>query len=173
MGGEQDLVVRLFLDALDDFERAIGDLDAEAAEARPSERLNSISWIVGHVAQHVDSSVNVAIGRRPRAEFLWQDQFATGSEGVPPEWETVSTLAHQVSRHARKSVEGLDSEALTTPRPYAGSIPELQGRTVRHEARIARVCAHIYTHIGEIQAIRSTLGLDAGSFPGPLPNTLG
>lgn len=173
MDGEHELVVRVFLDALDDFERAIGDLTPAAAEGRPSDRLNSIAWIVAHVAQNVDSTVNVAIGAQPRTEFLWGDQFATGSEGVPPEWGAVSAAVREVFERARRTVELLDSAALTTPRAYTGSLAALQGRTVRLEYRVARLSAHLYTHIGEIQAIRSTLGLGGGDFPGPMSLTLG
>lgn len=43
---------------------------------------------------------------------------------------------------------------------------------VKPEYRIARLTAHIYTHIGEVLTARSLLGLDIGSFPGALPATM-
>ncbi|MSQ31436.1 MAG: hypothetical protein EXR64_05365 [Dehalococcoidia bacterium] len=91
---------------------------------------------------------------------------------MPPDWPPVLAALKQVVGNARSSVEELDSATLTNGTPYAGGIPALQGRMVKPEYRIARLTAHIYTHIGEILTARSTLGLDVMSFTGAMPATM-
>lgn len=117
MNENANVVVRLFLDALDDLMRAVDDLAPAAAQTRPGDRLNSISWVVAHVAQHMDSWVNVAIGQKARTEFLGQPQFSTGGDGVPPDWASVLVAVTQVVGNARSSVQDLDSAVLTTGIP--------------------------------------------------------
>jgi hypothetical protein len=123
--------------------------------------MNSISWIVYHLAWHEQLNFMTRLqGQTPVPEA--NELAATGGPASTPPladamaaWRTITTGADPV-------LDGLDTRALEAPMPNAPT-PRSVGSTIQ------RVIYHYWSHIGEIIAIRQILGhADVPEFVGAI-----
>lgn len=134
-----------------EFQRGFKDVTEEDGQAHLGP-MNSISWVIAHVAW---------------LEERYFITFATGSPVVPQlearvgvgqprttptmaeAWETWTT----VTTAADPYLDGLTGEMLLAPPPYGRhGGPSLAGN------QLQRVIYHYWYHLGEAQAIRQQLG---------------
>ena len=148
------LIVELMLGALDNLAQAMDGLEKDKAEERLG-GCNSIAWIVAHAVQHLDSWVNGALANQPRNRYFASSDFATGAMGTGAEWDSVCREFSIVADKARAFLAGVSATELTKGQLYQGSHPAFAGRFVTGNDRLARVAAHIYSHVGEITTIRA------------------
>ncbi len=171
MQQHRPLLAALILDALDDLERSLSGLTPTDAERRMP-GFSSVSYTVGHVAQHIDSWVNDSLAGKQRDTYLSSNQFARGSAGDPVPWETVNTSFVKVLERARSYLANVDEKALAHESAYTGNQEALKGKIVTGNYRLARLVAHIYYHVGEIGTVRTTMGHRIQDFPSWLPGFL-
>ena len=126
--------------------RGVSDEDG----LRRLEPMNSIGWIVGHLAwQEQRYFVARAQGRViiPRLD----EEFAFRAPASTPVLAEMLRAWKTVTRVADPWLDGLTTDALVAPLPSPGG-SRSAGSAIR------RVTYHYWFHIGEIQAIRQLLG---------------
>ncbi len=122
----------------------------EADGARRFEPLNTIGWIVGHLAWHEQRDwLTRLAGVTPRPELA--TLVASGGPPSTPSLAAMLEAWRVVTAAADPHLEALDSAALAEPLPGAGGT-----RTIG--TNLLRVTYHYWFHIGEILAIRQLLG---------------
>lgn len=165
------LAAAFLFDALDDLERLVAGLTEKEAHTQPS-GLSSISWTVAHLAQHLDSWVVITISKQPGSSYFKTPDFSRGGTGKPAVWGDVRQAFSETLRTVRSFLVTTSEEELMQKSVYSGSIDSLKGKTVTPSYRLARIAAHIYYHIGEINTLRASFGTNVGDYPGLLLRTL-
>jgi hypothetical protein len=118
--------------------------------SRRFEPMNSIGWIVGHLAwQEQRYFVARAQGRVPLP--ILDEVAASGGPPSTPSLKAMLAAWKRVTRAADPWLDTLTTRALTEPLPPPGF-----SRTVGDAIR--RTTYHYWFHIGEILAIRQLLG---------------
>ncbi len=159
------LVVRLLLDARDEFRRV--------AEAVPNPgrggaigRLNPGSFIVAHIATQDDLVWNVALqGLEPDAWLA----AANASHGAPrstPDYDEALAALDRTFARSEATVTALAEADLACE--ISSHVP---GRTVA--AQLARSTAHTWSHAGELATLASLVGAPDLGLPGRLPHSSG
>jgi uncharacterized damage-inducible protein DinB len=122
----------------------------EADGANRLEPMNSIGWIVAHMAWHEQRSwLTRAQGITPRPEL--DDIAANGGPPTTPSLEAMLRAWGAVTTAADPWLDGLAASDLVADLP--GSGPR---RTIG--SALQRVIYHYWFHTGEILAIRQVLG---------------
>lgn len=121
----------------------------EEEALRRFEPMNSIGWIVGHLAwQEQRYWLTRTRGVTPHAEL--NDLVASGGPASTPSPRAMRAAWHEVTAAVDPWLDGLTGDDLAADLP--GSPPRLVGDSIH------RVTYHYWFHIGEIQAIRQLLG---------------
>ena len=133
-----------------EWQRGLRGLGAEDARRR-LEPMNSISWMVGHLAWH-ERLIWLERAQGLRAEPAL-DAFATGEPATTPDVAAMWRVWRRVVKRADVFLDTLATDDLE--RPLA--------RDTRPEPPIAgtqlqRITYHYWSHIGEASAIRQILG---------------
>lgn len=114
--------------------------------------MNSIGWIVGHLAWQEQRYLL----HRPQGIMLRQDiqsRFAYGGRMSTPPLSEMLDAWRTITKAADPFLDQLTSEALLVDLPINGKPSgQSQGSAIR------RLTYHYWYHIGEIQAIRQQLG---------------
>ena len=159
------LLVRLLLDAQDEFLRAIDHLPAPG-RGGPLGRLNSAGWVVAHLASADDLWINVLVGGRERDPWAaaWNDAQAAATLAHP----VATSLAEArdaylvIAARAAEVVASMDAAALdrevVTPRG-----------TVTAGYLVARAPGHLFAHAGELAVIGALVTAPEQHLPGALP----
>jgi DinB family protein len=131
--------------------RGLGGLSEEDA-ARHLGQMNSIGWIVGHLAwQEQRYLLHRPQGIMPRQDI--QDRFAYGAPMSTPRLDEMVEAWRTITSAADPFLRGLDTDRLLVDLPVDGKPSgQTQGSAIR------RLTYHYWFHIGEIQAIRQMLG---------------
>jgi hypothetical protein len=115
-------------------------------------QMNSIGWIVGHLAWHEQRSFFL----RPRGVLLFPNintELATGAPMSTPSLKTMRAAWNKVTKQADPYLDSLKTRDLMRDLPRDG---EPSGQTLGDAIR--RLTFHYWFHIGEILAIRQMLG---------------
>ena len=132
----------------------------EADGSRRLEPMNSIGWIVAHMAWHEQRSwLTRGLGQTPRPEL--NEIAANGGPATTPSLKAMIAAWQAVTAAADPWLDGLVADALLGPLPGPGP-----RRTIG--SALQRVTYHYWFHTGEILAIRQVLGhgsLGHGSLP--------
>ena len=154
--------VGLLLESLNDLCLAIDGLPDELAIVRP-EGASSIAWTAAHVTQGLDSLVLYRFGGRQRDPMLSDAGLGAGGTGTVPDWPALRAKIGEIQAAASEFLATLTDADLARTVPYDGSIASLRSVGINFEYALLRVAAHHFTHVGEIAAIRTAMGL-------PLPD---
>lgn len=133
-----------------EFERALKDVTADEA-VRHFEPMNSISWMIGHMAWHEQINwFQRAKGQVIAPEVL---PCANGQPRCTPPLDAMWTAWHKITQESDAYLDTLTTDALQTyfmidGKPWRESI----GTVMR------RMTYHYWYHTGESQAIRQLLG---------------
>ncbi|HET7467714.1 MAG TPA: DinB family protein [Candidatus Dormibacteraeota bacterium] len=115
-------------------------------------QMNSIGWIVGHLAWHEQRVVLY----RPQGILLapaLQDEFYSGAPMSTPSLTAMRKVWNRITKASEPFLDTLTTAGLLKDLPINGkSIGQTQGDAIR------RMTYHYWFHIGEIQAIRQMLG---------------
>ena len=137
--------------ARDEWRRGLRGL-TEREGARHFGQMNSIGWIVGHLAWHEQRVVLY----RPQNILLipeLQDEFFSGAPMSTPSLASMRKAWNRVTKTSEPFLDGLTTQRLLRDLPINGkSVGQTQGDAIR------RMTYHYWFHIGEIQAIRQMLG---------------
>ena len=121
----------------------------EAEGLRRFEPMNSIGWVVGHLAwQEQRYWLTRTTGVTPHPEL--NDLVASGGPPSTPSLRQMRAAWRDVTAAVDPWLDGLTAADLAAALP--GSPPRLVGDSLH------RVIYHYWFHIGEIQAIRQLLG---------------
>lgn len=121
----------------------------EADGLRRLEPMNSIGWIVAHMAWHEQRYwLTRLAGETP--EPILNEVAASGGPATTPSLRAMLKAWRNVTSAADPHLDALDEAAMATELP--GSPPRMTGTA------ILRVTYHYWFHTGEILAIRQLLG---------------
>ncbi len=143
--------------------RGLKDVSAEEA-VRRFEPINSISWMIGHLANHEQGRfLTIAQGKivMPQAS-----QYGYGHPASTPPLDEVWDMWHAVTKETDIYLDTLTTESLQT-------FWEHEGRPVRESigTQLLRLIHHYWFHLGESQAVRQMLGnKNLPSYVGPMDN---
>jgi hypothetical protein len=134
-----------------EFLRGLEGVSCDDARRR-LEPMNCISWIIGHMAcQEHGYFVAWPQGRNRDPEYA---AFGFGSAPSQPPLEEAMALWRATCEAADECLHAADEESLT--RPVVAPDPAVERENLG--TRIVRNIFHYWSHIGEISAIRQTLG---------------
>lgn len=124
----------------------------EEAGARHFGQMNSIGWIVGHLAWQEQRYLL----HRPQGIMLREDiqqSFAFGAPMSTPSLAEMLAAWRRITKAADPFLDQLTTKKLLVDLPLDGKPSgQTQGSAIR------RLTYHYWFHIGEIQAIRQQLG---------------
>lgn len=147
--------------ARSEFQRGLAGVTAEDA-IRRLEPMNSISWMVGHLAWH-ERLVWAVRGQGLTIEPIL-DAAANGKPASTPELAEMWAAWERVTAIADPFLDALTSSELTVALPH-------DDRDAAPTAgdQLQRITYHYWSHIGESSAIRQLLGHpDLPQFVGPI-----
>lgn len=143
-------------------QRCLAGVQAQDAMHRLG-TMNSLSWIIGHLASQENFYwVRLAQGRRLAPDL--HRQVGSGQPGSAPPLEDMWAVWHEITTAADDFLDGLTATQLEghtswKGEPWAESIGSLLLRNIYH----------YWFHIGEAHAIRQSLGhTDLPQFVGEL-----
>ena len=114
--------------------------------------MNSIGWIVGHLAWHEQRTGLY----RPQGILLvpeLQEEFYSGAPMSTPSIAQMLRLWRKITKASEPFLDSLSTKDLLKDLPINGkSVGQTQGDAIR------RMTYHYWFHIGEIQSIRQMLG---------------
>jgi len=128
--------------------RGVSEEDAK----RHLGQMNSIGWIVGHLAWHEQRT----FFQRPRQVVLFphlNTEFASGAPMSTPSLKTMRAAWNTLTKEGEPYLDSLKTKDLMRDLPRDG---KASGQTVADAIR--RLTFHYWFHLGEILAIRQMLG---------------
>jgi uncharacterized damage-inducible protein DinB len=141
--------------------RGLAALTEEDA-VRRLDPMNSISWMVGHLAWH-ERLVWMERGQGLSVEPQL-DAVANGAPASTPELAAMTAAWQRVTFAADPYLDTLTSTDLLVPLPHdQRPTPSAAG------SQLQRITYHYWSHIGEASAVRQILGhVDLAQFVGPI-----
>jgi DinB superfamily len=133
-----------------EWERALRGVTEEDA-SRHFGRMNSIGWIVGHLAWHEQRN-NLT---RPRGVVLFPAlnvEFASGGPMSTPSFKAMRAAWKKITKESEPYLDSLTTKGLMRDLPRSG---KPTGQTQADAIR--RMTFHYWFHMGEILAIRQML----------------
>jgi hypothetical protein len=127
--------------------RGISEADAQ----RRLEPMNSISWMVGHLAWH-ERLISMERGQGLRVEPEL-DAVANGAPASTPSLAEMWAAWHRVTEAADRYLDTLTTEDLEVPLPHDG-----RPNAPAAGSQLQRITYHYWSHIGEASAVRQILG---------------
>jgi len=131
--------------------RALRGVSEEDAN-RHLGQMNSIGWMVGHLAWHEQRVCLERAGRTalfPRVN----EEFASGAPMSTPSLKAMRAAWRKITKESDPNLDSLTTRALMRDLPRGGK-PSGQA----HADALRRLTFHYWFHIGEILAIRQMLG---------------
>lgn len=151
-------LVRYLQHARRELRRAVDGMAVPDLERRVG-GINSVAWMVGHLAWQEQAYWLTSRGEPALADL---DAFGRGRPDAAPRFEALFAVWERVTVAADGWLEGLDEVDLRS---------HLQGRRLFELENIGtlltRTSSHYYLHIGQITAVRRLLDDRVPSFVGP------
>jgi hypothetical protein len=124
--------------------------------------MNSISWMIGHLAWH-ERLIWMERGRGLRVEPVL-DAVASGQPASTPSLRTMWAAWRRVTGDADAYMDTLTTADLLVPLPHdTRTDPPTAG------SQLQRITYHYWSHIGEASAVRQLLGHERlAQFVGPI-----
>jgi hypothetical protein len=124
---------------------------SEEDGVRRLEPMNSIAWMVGHLAWH-ERLVFIERGQGRKAERIL-DAVASGQPASTPSLQEMWAAWRRMTDLADPYLDSLTSADLARPSPHdARPAPPACG------SQLQRITYHYWHHIGEASAVRQLLG---------------
>ncbi len=138
---------------------------SEADAQRRLEPMNSISWMVGHLAWH-ERLISMERGQGLRVE-PGLDLVANGAPASTPPLAEMWAAWRRVTTAADAYLDTVTTADLLVPLPHDGrKEPPSAG------SQLQRITYHYWSHIGEASAVRQILGHQRlAQFVGPIEAT--
>lgn len=113
--------------------------------------MNSISWIVGHMAWHERLCwMRRAAGLRVEPSL---DAFRSGKPAVVPSYREMQAAWERMVSRAQPFLEALTTHELERPLAHDRRVPAPNAGS-----QLQYITYHYWAHIGEVSAIRQILG---------------
>jgi hypothetical protein len=147
--------------ARSEFQRGLEGISAEDALRRLGP-MNSISWMVGHLAWH--ERLLWAIRGQGLSIEPTLDTVANGAPATTPVLAEMWAAWERVTALADPYLDALTTADLAVPLPHDGrSTAPIVG------SQLQRITYHYWSHIGEASAVRQILGhVDVPQFVGDI-----
>jgi DinB family protein len=136
--------------ARSEWQRGLRGLTPEDA-VRRLQPMNSISWMVGHLAWH-ERLIWLERAQGLKIERVL-DAVATGAPGSTPDLSEMWAAWRRVLAVADPFLDQLTTEQLEQPLPHDHRTPPPLAGT-----QLQRITYHYWSHIGEASAVRQILG---------------
>ncbi len=150
-------LVRYLQHARRELRRAVDGMSAADLERRVG-GINSVAWMVGHLAWQEQAYWLLSRGEPALADL---DAFGRGRPDAPPAFDELFDVWARVTAASDVWLSGLDE---------AGLRSHLQGRRLFEKENVGtlltRASSHYYLHIGQITAVRRLLDDRVPSFVG-------
>jgi hypothetical protein len=151
-------LVRYLQHARREFRRAVDGMSVADSERRVG-GINSVAWMVGHLAWQEQAYWLTSRGEAALADL---DAFGGGRPEAPPQFDPLFDVWARVTSAADGWLTSLDDADLRS---------HLVGRRLFERENIGtlltRTSSHYYLHIGQITAVRRLLGERVPAFVGP------
>lgn len=134
-----------------EFKRALENLEDAEAQRR-LEPMNSISWIVGHLAWQEQLYWLTRMQGMTLLPML-NERFGTGKPACTPHLEEAVTFWTEITRACDPFLEGITTSDLKAPYIMEGKPSKYSVGTM-----LTRMIYHYWYHTGETLAIRQMLG---------------
>jgi hypothetical protein len=135
---------------------------SEADAQRRLDPMNSISWMVGHLAWH-ERLLWMERGQGVRVEPVL-DLVANGAPASTPELADMWAAWRRMTGAADLYLDTLTTADLLVPLPHDG-----RANASAAGSQLQRITYHYWSHIGEASAVRQILGhQDLAQFVGPI-----
>jgi DinB superfamily len=170
MAMKRPAVVGALLDAWADLDRVTSGLTE--ADALNDSHGSAYAWTVGHLANQVDSWINVRFGDAEPNPVVGTNQYRFGADGRADSWTDVRAASIAIRASATSLLSQTSDSDLDRTILYPGSLPELQGRQISMRYALLRILAHHYFHVGEVASKRSAAGASVGDYPGAMAAAL-
>ena len=144
------LVTQLWF-ARSEFMRCLEGVTPEEAKQRITP-MNSLSWIVGHMAGH-EHLLWVIVAQNQKIDSDLFKQTGYGQPACTPDWTEALKVWQEVTLKADIYLESLTNEALNTFFEWKG-----KKDTENVGINILRNTYHYWFHMGEAHSIRQMLG---------------
>ncbi len=145
-----------------EFLRCLDGLSLQDAYVRHGQ-MNCISWIIGHLAAH-ENQVFVFLGQGQVIQPELRKICGYGSPPSCPKLDDMWAAWHEITANADTFLATLSTEKLQEHFEWKGAPLEESIGTMLY-----RVIYHYWFHLGEVHAIRQTLGQrDLPQFVGDL-----
>jgi len=138
---------------------------SEADARRRLEPMNSISWMVGHLAWH-ERLISLERGQGLRVEPIL-DTVANGRPASTPSLRSMWAAWRRVTAGADEFLDTLTTDDLLVPLAHdTRTEPPSAG------SQLQRITYHYWSHIGEASAVRQIMGhARLAQFVGPIEAT--
>jgi hypothetical protein len=163
-GALQPAVVRLLLDAREEFVRVADSLPVPA-QAGAFDRLSAGSWIVAHIAEQDDQYWGVHAQQLDADPWLVGASVKFGDPVSRPDYAEARAALDRSLARSQAYIEGLDGTQFDTV-VRASRVPERGDQTVVE--LVVRQAAHLFALAGELAALGSLAGADDPGLPGRL-----
>jgi len=160
----------LLLDAFDDLDRVLHNLSPEDAVRHTDG--SSFAWTHAHIANTIDTWLNVRFQKLDPHTLIGQQRFRFGGTGEAEDWHEIQVGVLAVRVSARTYLEHVTEADLDVVHPYDGSIEPLRETGITLRYALSKFITHHYFHIGEIATKRDHLGHSVGDYPGILSNSI-
>lgn len=127
----------------------VGLTDADAE--RRLEPMNSIAWMVGHLAWH-ERLIWLRRGQGIKAEPVL-DPLASGRPATTPSFAEMQAAWTRVVATADEYLDGLTTAELVVPLPF-----DSRDGAPAAGSQLQRITYHYWAHIGEASAVRQIMG---------------
>ena len=150
-------LVRVLKNTRAELRRAIDGMSEADLERRVA-GINSVAWIVGHLAGQEQGLWLQGRGLPAVADL---SAFGHGAEPATPAFGFVFPLWEEITSVTESWLDDLDDDGL---RQHLSGDPFFEIENVG--SLLTRVIGHYYLHIGQITAIRKVLGYSVPGFVG-------
>ncbi len=158
-------VVAMLLVTRRELRRALRGIPEREAMVRVG-GMNSVSWIVAHVAWQEDLFWRHLTQGLPINERLAEAR--TGAPPSIPDFQQALADWQEVTRATEPYLRNLSADALATHGEASEPHSEKPLAEENLGTMVVRCLMHYWSHIGEISAIRSLLGIAGPEFVGNL-----
>ena len=157
-------LVGLLFESWNDFDQVLSGITSDDA-VKPHFGGSPFAWTHGHVANQIDTWVNVRFAGRVPHPTIGNDQYRSGGPAYSGRWEIILDGVREVRHIARDFLEHKTDEDLEIVVPYEGSFEHLRASGVNLRYALYRTITHHFFHLGEVATKRDMLGQSVGDYP--------
>lgn len=167
----RSMTVGQLFDAWDVLDRVLAGLSSDDL-LEPWDGGSAFAWTYGHVANSIDSWINVRFAGHPPHPVIGAADLRFGGSGRANDWPAIEAGVREVRARARDYLQELVEADLDLVIPYDGSYVPVRKYGLSLRFAILIDSTHHHYHIGEIATKRERIGKRIDDFFGTQPAIL-